>query len=234
VAELDVTVPTKAIAVFAHPDDPEVACGGTLATWARQGTEVQIVVVTRGEKGSDNADTDPDELAQTRLAELHHAANVMGVSSAECWGIDDGEVTNNLSLREQIIRLVRTQRPDVVLAPDPTSVFFGDHYVNHRDHRELGWAVLDAICPAAASPLYSPQCGSPHQVERLYLAGSLEPNVWVDIKSTLDVKAEALGSHRSQVRATPEELASMVTRRAADAGAAAGLSAAEAFRRIML
>jgi len=234
VAELDATVPRKVLAIFAHPDDPEVACGGALAMWASQGADIVVVVVTRGEKGSDDPDTDVDELAGRRLVELHHAASVLGVSSAECWGIDDGEVTNDSTLRERIIHEVRSQRPDVVVAPDPTAVFFGDHYVNHRDHRELGWAVLDAVCPAAASPLYAPQAGTPHAVQRLYLAGTLEPNVWVDICSTLDTKADALASHRSQVWATPDELREMVRHRAGDAGAPADLQAAEAFRRIVL
>ena len=51
---------------------------------------------------------------------------------------------------EQIVAAVRGTRPDVVVCPDPTAVFFGPSYFNHHDHRVVGWSVLDAVSPAAA------------------------------------------------------------------------------------
>ena len=71
--------------------------------------------------------------------------------------------------------------PDVVLGHDPTAVFFGQDYFNHRDHRTAGWALLDALSPAAALPHYFPEAGPPHQVATVYLSGTLDPDVWVDI-----------------------------------------------------
>ncbi|HVM01281.1 MAG TPA: PIG-L family deacetylase, partial [Acidimicrobiales bacterium] len=44
--------PSSALAVYAHPDDPEVSCGGTLARWAAAGAEVHVVVCAAGDKGS--------------------------------------------------------------------------------------------------------------------------------------------------------------------------------------
>jgi len=73
-AGVDVTVPARALAVYAHPDDPEISAGGTLARWAEAGSEVWVLVTTRGDKGSSDPATDPDELADRRRAETAAAA----------------------------------------------------------------------------------------------------------------------------------------------------------------
>ena len=70
VAELVDAVPARVLAVYAHPDDPEISCGGTLARWARDGAEVHVLICTRGEKGSPDPDQDPEELARLRMQEV--------------------------------------------------------------------------------------------------------------------------------------------------------------------
>ncbi|MBV9412933.1 MAG: PIG-L family deacetylase, partial [Acidimicrobiia bacterium] len=50
-AELVDTIPARVLGVYAHPDDPEISCGGTLARWAKSGAEVHVLICTRGEKG---------------------------------------------------------------------------------------------------------------------------------------------------------------------------------------
>jgi LmbE family N-acetylglucosaminyl deacetylase len=113
-------------------------------------------------------------------------------------------------------------------------VFFGQSYVNHRDHRILGWAVLDAVAPAAANPHYFPGPDPAHRVSTLYLSGTLDPDVWVDITATIDAKAAAIACHASQVGLPGEWLREVVRERAEDAGRDAGVPYAEAFRRIVL
>ena len=127
-----------ALAVFAHPDDPEVGCGGTLARWAAAGAEVHLVIANRGDKGSADPTTDPDALAAARAEEVARAAEVLGLASVEHLGYPDGEIDNDAALRARLIEIIRRLRPDALVAPDPTAVFFGDSYVNHRDHRQLG------------------------------------------------------------------------------------------------
>ncbi|HEX8804533.1 MAG TPA: PIG-L family deacetylase, partial [Acidimicrobiales bacterium] len=161
--ELLTDAPTTVLAVYAHPDDPEISCGGALARWSQEGADVRLVVVNAGDKGSHDAATDPADLTRRRAAEVDAAARVLGLAGVDLLGLPDGEVTNDLVLRERLVGLLRAHRPDVVVCPDPTAVFFGDSYVNHRDHREVGWAVVDAVAPAAAGPLYFPQAGPPHQ-----------------------------------------------------------------------
>jgi LmbE family N-acetylglucosaminyl deacetylase len=224
--------PARALAVYAHPDDPEVSCGGTLAHWARAGADVRLVVVNAGDKGSPDTATDPVELTRRRAGEVDAAAEVLGLAGVERFGLPDGEVTNDLALRGRLVELVRIHRPDIVICPDPTAVFFADTYVNHRDHREVGWAVVDAVAPAAGSPLYFPETGPPHQIAALLLSGTLEPDVWVDISDSLELKVAAVQCHESRLGGDPALVAELLRTRTAESGAQVGVDHAESFRRL--
>jgi LmbE family N-acetylglucosaminyl deacetylase len=233
VAELFTDVPERVLAVYAHPDDPEVSCGGALARWSKAGAEVHVVVACAGDKGSSDPATDSAELAARRADEVRAAAEAMGVAGVELWAHPDGDLDRVPELRAELVGTLRRLTPDVVVAPDPTAVFFGDGYVNHVDHRTIGWAVLDAVAPAAASPLYHPDRGSAHQVGTVLLSGSLEPDVWVDIADGIDAKVRALFSHTSQLAADAEEwLADFVRHRAEEEGRRGGVGLAEGFRRL--
>lgn len=223
-------VPAVVLAVYAHPDDPEVACGGTLARWAGSGAAIHLVIVCAGDKGTLDPEADAAALATVRGAEVAAAAAVLGLAGHEVLGHPDGEVENTTTLREALVRRIRGLRPAAVVCPDPTAAFFGRTYVNHRDHRVVGWATLDAVAPAAWSPLYYPSAGAPHRVAEVYLSGTLETDVYVDIASTVDAKAEALRCHTSQLRGSDEVVQMAVRRRAEDAGRVAGVRYAEGFR----
>ncbi len=203
-------MPARAMAIFAHPDDPEVACAGTLHAWASAGAEVHLVVANAGEKGSVPRGVGSTDLAAHREQEARRAAELLGLGALHFLGHPDGELENTSALRAELIRLVRAARPDVVIAPDPTAVFFGDRYVNHHDHRALGWAVLDIAGSMAGGELYEPDAGPPHQMSTLLLAGTLEADTWIDIAASLDAKLAALGCHGSQVGDGTDVLAELV------------------------
>jgi LmbE family N-acetylglucosaminyl deacetylase len=230
----DDRVPVRALAVYAHPDDPEVSCGGTLARWAKGGAEVHVVVCAQGDKGSADPDADPRQIAAVRADEVAAAAAALGLAGHHLLGRPDGEVENDRALRYDLVCLIRQVRPDVVVCPDPTAVFFGQRYFNHRDHREVGFAALDAVAPAAANPHYFPEAGPPHQVGAVYLSGTLEADLWVDITDTIDAKAEALLRHATQLGEAGEWMRQVVRQRAEDAGRVAGVRYAEAFRVVHL
>ena len=235
---LPAEIPERVLAVYAHPDDPEISAGGTLARWADGGAEVHVVVTTRGDKGTNDPDADLEALVRTRVEETAAAAKVLGL--AQCHHLDhpDGELLDDRTLRLELVRLIRRVRPDAMCCPDPTSVFFGDAYVNHRDHRVTGWATLDAVAPAAGNPHYFPELTAEglatHQVRTLYLSGTFEPNVWIDIGTTLERKIEALFCHASQLVETGDWFRDFLRESAIDAGRVAGVQFAEAFRRIAL
>lgn len=228
------TVPSSVLAIYAHPDDPDVSAGGTLARWADAGCAVHVCICADGDKGSLDPATDPGELTVLRRAEVGAAGKVLGVRQHHWLGFGDGELDDAPSLRARLVELIRTLRPEAVMSADPTAVFFGGHYVNHYDHRAVGWATLDAVSPAAANPHYFPEAGPAHQVHVLYLSGTLEPDVWVDISETIDRKVAALASHASQVGPPGKWLRNVVEQRATQAGHEAGLRRAEGFRQIRL
>jgi LmbE family N-acetylglucosaminyl deacetylase len=231
-------IPERVIAVYAHPDDPEISAGGTLARWADGGAEVHIVVTTRGDKGTSDPDADLDALVRTRVAETEAAGRVLGIAEHHHLEHPDGELDDDRELRRELVRLIRTVRPDIVCCPDPTAVFFGDAYINHRDHRMTGWATLDAVSPAAGNPHYFPELAAEglatHQVGALFLSGTFEPNAWIDVGATLERKIEALFCHASQLVETGDWFRDFLRETAIEAGRAAGVPFAEAFRRIGL
>lgn len=233
--ELIAEVPARVLAIYAHPDDPEVSCGGLLARWAGEGCEVHVVVATRGDKGTSDPTADGERLGHLRAAEVAAAAEVLGLAGVELLGHPDGELSEVDTLVQELVGLVRRVRPEVVIGVDPTAVFFGDAYVNHVDHRRIGWATLDAVAPAAASPLYFPDQGPAHDVATLLLSGTLEPDAWADVEDSLDTKVAAMFCHRSQLANDAEAwLGDFVRQRAAEEGRRAGVRYAEGFRRVRL
>lgn len=233
VADLVESVPASALAIYAHPDDPDVSCGGTLALWAAAGAEVTVCICAEGDKGSLDPNADPHVLVAVRREEIKAAGTVLGVTNHRFLGYPDGDLDNSAELRGRLVALIRQLRPDVVLCPDPTAVFFGQHYANHRDHRVVGWATLDAVAPAAGNPHYFPDAGPAHHPAALYLSGTLEPDVWVDISGVVDRKAQAVACHASQVGEPGEWLRGVVRQRAEAGGRRAGVRYAEGFRRLL-
>jgi LmbE family N-acetylglucosaminyl deacetylase len=226
--------PGIVLAVYAHPDDADVACGGTLARWAKAGSAVHLLVCTDGGKGTTDPTVEPDDLARARAGELESSSALIGLTSVENLGFPDGELTDSDDFRRTLVERVRAVRPDVVCGHDPTAVFFGQAYFNHRDHRIAGAALLDAVAPAAALPHYFPGAGPPHQVSTVLLSATLEPDEWVDISDTIEAKASAVECHRTQFAGQDGWAGEAVRRRAAEEGRRAGVTYAEGFRRLTL
>ena len=227
-------VPEVALAVYAHPDDADVACGGTLARWAKAGTSVHLVVCTDGGKGTTDPKTKPEKLVAIRAAELEESSALIGLASVDNLGYPDGELVDSEAFRGVLVEWVRRLRPDVVCGHDPTAIFFGQEYFNHRDHRITGAVLLDAVVPAAALPLYFPAAGPAHQVTTVLLSGTLDPDVWVDVTDTIECKAAAVECHRTQFAEPGGWAGEAVRLRAEEEGRRSGARFAEGFRRLTL
>ena len=227
-------IPAVVLAVYAHPDDADVACGGTLARWAKGGASVHLVVCTDGGKGTFDPEVTPADLAARRAAELEASSALIGLQSVTNLGYPDGGLADSDELRGTLVEWVRRLRPDVACGHDPTALFFGQEYFNHRDHRLAGTTLLDAVSPAAALPHYFPEAGPPHQVATVLLSGTLEPDVWVDVTETIDLKAAAVECHRTQFAEPGGWAGEAVRRRAEQEGRRAGAGYAEGFRRLTL
>lgn len=194
--------PRSLMVVVAHPDDAEFMVAGTAAKWARQGCEVTYVIVTKGDKGSDDPAMTPARLTAIREAEQREAGAVLGVKNFEFMGYPDGYLVHTLDLRRDITRLIRKYRPEVLVTFDPTMRIFSDRYVNHPDHRTTGDATVDAVFPSARDRLTFPELLidglEPWKVPQLWLGMPSDANVCVDITSTIDLKRAALAAHPSQ------------------------------------
>lgn len=199
----DAYVPKRAMVVVAHPDDAEFLAAGTVAKWTRAGSIVTYVIVTKGDKGSDDENMTPSQLAQIREEEQRAAGKVLGVANFVFMGYPDGYLEHTLELRRDLARVIRTHRPEVVICFDPTNRFLSDNYVNHPDHRASGDATIDAVFPSARDRLTFPELLAdglePHKVAQLWLGASAQPNTFVDIGDTLDLKLNALRAHPSQL-----------------------------------
>ena len=194
----------KVLVVLAHPDDPEFFCGGTVARWAAAGRAVSYCLLTRGDKGADDDAVPSDQIAQMREAEQRAAADVLGVHQVTFLSHPDGYLEPNLDLRRDIVRILRQERPDIVITCDPTNFFPSNRHINHADHRAAGEATLDAVYPAARSALYFPELLNeeglePHKVHDVYVAGAQHPNTKVDITEHFELKLRALQEHHSQI-----------------------------------
>ena len=226
--------PGVVLAVYAHPDDADVGCGGTLARWSKAGSAVHLVVCTDGGKGTTDPEVVPAQLAAERAAELEASSALIGLSSVDNLGFPDGELADSEEFRRTLVARVRALRPDVVCGHDPTAVFFGRDYFNHRDHRIAGAALLDSVAPASGLPHYFPDAGPAHQVSTVLLSGTLEPDEWVDVTDTIEAKAAAVECHRTQFAGQGGWAGEAVRRRAAEEGRRAGVAYAEGFRRLTL
>jgi len=229
--------PERVLVVAAHPDDIEFGAAGTVARWVGEGSEVRYLLITRGDKGSDNPSTDPFGLAALREDEQRAAAAEIGVTNVDFLEEPDGQVEASLRLREVLTRAIRSFRPEIVMSHDPTVLFVNNEWVNHPDHRAVGTVVVDAVFPTARDPLNFPEhiaagLGA-WKVAELFLWSTNEANQLVDIGATLDRKVAALAHHASQFRDFTET-ARWVRSGAEELGERAGYPAAEGFRRVTL
>src|SRR3954451_24601756 len=110
---LPLSAPASAMTILAHPDDAEFGCGGTLATWARLGTDITMVIVTDGSKGSDDRAIPDAQLVQLRIAEQDRAARALGVARVIRLGYEDGVLAPTIALRRDIARVIRQHRPEI-------------------------------------------------------------------------------------------------------------------------
>jgi LmbE family N-acetylglucosaminyl deacetylase len=191
-------IPKRAMAVFAHPDDVDFGCSGTLASWIERGTHVTYCVITSGQKGTWDPKMTAKEMAALREREQRAAGEAIGVKGFVFLGQQDGELEVSMDLRGEVCRVIREHRPDAVFTNDPWG-----HYQTHPDHRVAGWSGLDGVIAARDHLFFPDQLRGgklkKHRVSRVFLFGTREPNVWFDISGTLDKKLAALKSHHSQV-----------------------------------
>lgn len=233
----------RALVVSAHPDDIEFGCAGTVALWVDEGWDVRYVIVTSGQKGVQDATTEPEAFGRLREAESVEAARAVGVTDVTFLRWMDSEVlyADQRALRKDLSRQFRVHRPHRLVSMTP-ELLPTEYFLNHPDHRTVAEATLDITLTGGTTAAIFPE---------LLLEEGLEPwkgldEAWiiapaggstvVDITTTVDRKIAALKAHVSQVgqpagEGQPQwDVEAFVRARLAERGRERGYAYAESFR----
>ncbi len=187
--------PFDLAAVCAHPDDAELAMGGTLAREAARGRRVCLVDLTRGESGSRGP-------PQTRAAEAEEAARILGASHRESLGLPDGRLQDVPEQRDALVEALRRLRPRVVLL---------QHWrQRHPDHAAASRIVYAAAFLAGLKN-HRPDLGPAFRPAKLVYAttmteaSNVTPTFVVDISAFWETKLRAVSAFASQFAPAPDE-----------------------------
>ncbi len=218
----------RVLAVGAHPDDVEILCAGTLARFAREGAAVSIMTVMNGDKGA--FDIPPAELAEARRRECLAAAAVIG---ADWIGLEvpDGTLVWDHDLHVRMIQAIQGVNPDVIITHSPNGYM--------SDHIETSKAVTNAsfysVCPQFCVEGQEPtDVVAPVYFMDTPTGVGFEPQEYVDISSTLEVKLGMYSKHESQHKYLSEregiDFTDVIRTTAHFRGLQCGVEFAEAFR----
>jgi LmbE family N-acetylglucosaminyl deacetylase len=230
--------PKKILVVLAHPDDPEFFCGASINRWVLAGHTVSYCILTCGDKGTKDLSLGSDELCTIRQNEQRSAAKVLGVNEVRFLKYPDGYLVPDIILRRDITRVIRIERPDILVTCDPQTLYTSNGVLNHPDHRAAGLATLDAVFPAARDHLYFIELWrdeklEPHIVREVWVCGTLFPEITLDVTENWETKISALYEHKSQI-GEPEKLAERMRNRRTPDSSEDKPRYEEKFRRLIL
>ncbi|MGZ5021922.1 MAG: PIG-L deacetylase family protein [Chthoniobacterales bacterium] len=184
--------PERILAIGAHPDDIEFACGGVLLAEATRGCEIFLCVCSRGESGTNGT---PEE----REAEARRAADLLG---AKIEFLDLGGDAHIESTRQNafaLARRIRSVQPDILLS----SVTSADQ---HPDHHVVGLLARDAVRLARYGGIAELRDLMPHAVAQ-HLQYAVTPSadprgakIRIDISAHFTKWIELMECHRTQLR----------------------------------
>ncbi len=213
----------RVLAVFAHPDDESLACGGTLARLADAGARVVLLCASRGERG-----TGPDhllepgaELARIRTAELHAAARVLGISDVLVYDHPDGSLrwADDREIEAEILGAIQAHDPEAVITFDSDGLYWhADHVGIHERTRAavqaLGQAapplffvamragVMREVADVAGRAGWVPPATGTWSITPDAFGLTLEPPSFaVNVEAWVARKLDALACYHSQFRA---------------------------------
>lgn len=164
---------------------------------------MRYCLLTRGDKGVRGEAVDAQVLMTLREEEQRCAAAVLGVKHVQFLDYADGYLTADLDVRRAVVRVIRQEKPDIVVGCDPTNIFPNENYINHPDHRAAGQVVLDAVFPAAGNLMYFPELVVegllPCAVREVWLSIPAQANLALDVTAFWEQRLLALHEHRSQI-----------------------------------
>lgn len=185
----------RILVIGAHPDDPDVLCGGIAILYSSRGHEVKFLSLTNGDTGHHRIGG--IELARRRYAEAQDSARVAGIAEYQVLDNHTGELEPSIANRKQVIRCIREYRPDLIITHRPNDY--------HPDHRTTSTLVMDAsyiVTVPNMLPLTEFLPRPPricYMFDRFTKPYPFRPDVIVAIDEVADRKARMLDCHRSQM-----------------------------------
>ena len=223
----------RVLVITPHPDDAESGAGGTIAKWSSLGADIVLVVCTNGDKGTSDRSISSEQIAEIRKEEQLQSGKLLGLTSIVFLNHPDQGIENGEPFREELVREIRKHRPDVVVTIDPER-----KWIRHQDHFVTGRVALDAVFPYARDYLAYPELIAqglePHKTLEVYLWGTDDPDVFIDIDEHFEDKLDALYCHASQMSTTKEQGRIRLRDRFSQYGPRVNAEVAEAFKRLEL
>lgn len=184
------------LGIFAHPDDAEFSCAGTLALLSRSGWEIHIATMTPGDKGS--AELNRKQISKIRKAEARVSARILQ-GNYHCLEMDDIYIFYDRNSINKTTSLIRKFRPSLVFTASPD-----DYMVDH----EITSKIVQTACFCAGIKNMEIM-GKPFEpIPYLFYSDPMEaknkmgsvvyPSFYVDITSVMDTKENMLACHKSQ------------------------------------
>ncbi len=177
------------LAIGAHPDDLELACGGTLAKLTQQGYKVALAELTRGELGTRGT-------KEIRAKEAADAAEILGAVDRRNLNIPDGNVELNRKNLLKVVTLIREFKPTILVIPYSVE--------RHPDHVHTHQLCKEAWYYSGLEKLKTSLHGTeqkrhrPHHYFEFMQWHEFEPSFIVDISDTFDLKMKSVRAHASQ------------------------------------
>lgn len=197
----DEPLPERVLVVTAHPDDVDFGAAGTVASWTAAGISVAYCVCTDGQAGGFDRDVPRERIPEIRRDEQRAAAAVVGVHDVRFLGHVDGELEPTRELVREIVRVIRSVRPQRVVLPNPQR-WWDRIAASHPDHLAAGEAAIRAVYPFARNPFAFPELLAeqlePWTVSEVWVSAVPDPSVFVDVTDTFELKIEAIMAHASQ------------------------------------
>ena len=199
---------SRILIVTAHPDDLDFGCSGSIALWVKKGIEVSYVICTNGDQGGEDPSVPREEMPKIRQKEQRDAGAVVGVEKITFLGYRDGWLEPTIELRKEIVRQIRIHKPDRLVIQSPERNW-DRLFSSHPDHMAAGEAAIQAVYPDARNQfafedLLKEEGLEPHRVREVWVMSAKDPNHFVDITETMDLKIKALHAHVSQTAHNPK------------------------------
>lgn len=173
------------LAIFAHPDDVEWYCAGTLLKYKKAGHKIFIAQTTSGNTGSNELGS-RDEIAAVREAELLESARHLD-AQVRFLRFEDEGLFDTPETRRAVLTAIRWARPDVILTHNPRDL--------STDHNMTARLVVEVIL-SVGGKLHSADLPPIDEDPQIFFEGT---KAFVDISEEMDEKLEMLRCHKSQI-----------------------------------